>query len=74
MISIVCVFNDKKVLNEYLLESLKNQTAHYELILIDNTKNKFKSASEALNYGAKNANGNYLMFVHQDVYLCSKHG
>lgn len=72
MISIVCVFNDKKVLNEYLHESLKDQTAHYELILIDNTKNKFKSASKALNYGAKKANGNYLIFIHQDVFLCSR--
>ena len=72
MISIVCIFNDKKVLNEYLVESLKNQTEDYELILVDNTDNKFKSASIALNYGAKNANGDYLMFVHQDVDLCSK--
>jgi hypothetical protein len=72
MISIICVFNDKKVLNEYLLESLKDQTAHYELILIDNTNRKFKSAPDAFNNGAKNAKGNYLMFVHQDVDLCSK--
>ena len=74
MISIICVFNDKKVLNECLLESLKNQTANYELILIDNTNRKFKSASEALNYGAKKAKGNYLMFVHQDMFLCSVNG
>ena len=71
VISIICVFNDKKILNKYLLESLKDQTAHYELILIDNTKNKFKSASKALNYGTKKAKGNYLMFIHQDVSLCS---
>ena len=71
MISIICVFNDKKVLDKYLLGSLKNQTANYELILVDSTKKNFKSASEALNYGAKNANGNYLMFVHQDIDLSS---
>ncbi len=59
------------MLNKFLLKGLKNQTAHYELILIDNTKNKFKSAANALNFGAKNANGNYLIFVHQDVLLCS---
>lgn len=72
MISIVCVFNNAKVLDEYLQKSLKNQTADYELILIDNTDNKYRSASEALNYGAKKAKGNYLMFVHQDVDLYSK--
>lgn len=72
MISMVCVYNDRKALNKYLLESLKNQTAYNELILIDNTNNKFKSASEALNYGAKKAKGTYLMFVHQDVKLYSK--
>ena len=72
MISIICIFNDKKVVNEFLLESLRYQTAHYELILIDNHNNEFKSASEALNYGAKKAKGKYLMFVHQDVDLQSK--
>ena len=72
MISVVCVFNDKKDLNKYLLESLKNQTTYYELILVDNRSNEFKSASEALNYGARTAKGDYLMFVHQDIDLCSK--
>ena len=71
MISIVCVFNDKIMLNKFLIKGLKNQTEHYELILIDNTKNKFKSAANALNSGAKNATGTYVMFVHQDVVLCS---
>jgi len=71
MISIVCVYNDRKVLDKYLLKSLKNQTAKYELILVENINKNFKSASEALNYGANKANGNYLMFVHQDIDLNS---
>jgi hypothetical protein len=71
MISIVCVFNDRKVLDEYLLKSLKIQTVPYELILIDNTNKQFLSAPAALNYGGKNAKGDYLMFVHQDVDLSS---
>lgn len=71
MISIVCVFNDGQILDKYLLNSLKTQTADYELILVDNTNKNFKSASEALNYGAKKAKGNYLMFVHQDIDLIS---
>ena len=71
MISVVCVYNSEKILNDYLLKSLKNQTVDYELITVDNTKGKFKSAAEALNRGGKKANGKYLMFVHQDVDLCS---
>ncbi|MGP8022463.1 MAG: glycosyltransferase [Methanobacterium sp.] len=71
MLSIICVYNDKAVLDEYLLKSLTTQSENYELILIDNVKGKFKSAPEALNYGGNKANGDYLMFVHQDVELKS---
>ena len=72
MISIVCVFNDWSVLEGWLLKSLNRQTAPYELHLVDNTDNaRFTSAAEALNHGAKNATGDYIMFVHQDVYLIS---
>lgn len=72
MISIVCVYNDKKILNRVLLESLKKQNTQYELILIDNTNGEWRSAASALNYGGRMANGEYIMFVHQDVELPSK--
>jgi glycosyltransferase involved in cell wall biosynthesis len=71
MISVVCVYNDKEILKKYLLKSLKNQSVEYELILIDNTEAKFKSAAEALNKGGEKARGNYLLFVHQDIDLLS---
>ncbi|TFB09328.1 family 2 glycosyl transferase [Candidatus Atribacteria bacterium MT.SAG.1] len=71
MISVVCVYNNKNILENYLLKSLGNQTVNYELINIDNTQGKFKSASEALNYGGRKAKGDYIMFVHQDVDLSS---
>lgn len=71
MISIVCVYNDKNILENFLLKSLKNQTAKFELILLDNRQEQFKSAAEALNYGGEQAKGKYLMFVHQDVDLYS---
>ena len=71
MLSIVCVYNNEKILNDFLIKSLKNQTVNYELLTIDNTKGRFKSAAEALNYGGKLANGNYIMFVHQDFDFCS---
>lgn len=67
MISVVCVYNDKKVFNNFLLKSLNNQTTKFELIGIDNTLNKFKSAAEALNFGGKKATNKYIMFAHQDV-------
>jgi len=71
VISIVCVYNNKGILDNYLIESLKNQTMNYELILIDNTQSQFKSAAKALNYGGRKAKGDYLIFVHQDVMLSS---
>lgn len=72
MISIICVYNNKKILDKYLLKSLKSQIIEdYELILLDNTQKKFKSASEALNYGGKKAKGEYILFAHQDIDLIS---
>ena len=71
MISIVCVYNNKEILNNYLIKSLKNQTVDYELILLDNIEGKFRSAAEALNYGGKQAKEKHIMFVHQDVDLSS---
>lgn len=43
----------------------------YELILINNTQGRFKSAAAALNYGGNKAKGKYLMFIHQDFELDS---
>lgn len=71
MISIVCVYNNKEILDNFLLKSLKTQSVDYELILIANTNGKFKSAAQALNEGAEKANGDYIMFVHQDIDLKS---
>ena len=73
MISIICVFNDKDNLDEFLLDSLKDQSTEYELILLDNTKKQFINAAEALNYGGRKAAGDYLMFVHQDIDLIEDH-
>ena len=69
MISIVCVYDNKMILENYLLKNLSSQSVESELILIDNTNGKFKSAAEALNYGGKKAKGTYIMFVHQDINL-----
>ena len=71
MFSVICVYNNKQILDDWLIKSLQNQTAKFELITIDNTQGQFKSAAEALNYGGKKATGKYLMFVHQDIDLSS---
>jgi glycosyltransferase involved in cell wall biosynthesis len=67
--SIVCVYNNRKILNQYLLESLKKQTIPYELILVDGFSKKYNSAADALNSGGEQAAGRYIMFVHQDIQL-----
>ena len=69
MLSIVCVFNDEKALKNVLLKSLKNQTVEFDLITLDNTTGKFKSAAEALNYGGTKAKGDYIIFIHQDMWF-----
>lgn len=72
MMSIICVYNKKEILEKYLLKSLEKQDVDYELILIDNRNNKFNNAASALNYGSKQANGDYLVFVHQDINFNNK--
>jgi len=71
VISVVCVYNDREVVEAYLLKGVKAQTANCDIILVDNTDKHFKAAAQALNYGGRRARGNYIMFVHQDVILKS---
>jgi len=72
MFSVIVVYNNEQTLNRILLSSLKEQTAEYEFIPIDNTQRTYKSAAEALNFGGRMAKGKYILFVHQDVELGSK--
>ncbi len=71
MISVICVYNNRATLDTYLLKSIKAQTIDHELILLDNRGGEFKSAAEALNSGGREAKGELLMFIHQDVFLPS---
>lgn len=72
MMSIICVYNKREILEKYLLKSLEEQDADYELILVDNRNNEFDNAASALNYGSKQANGDYLVFAHQDINFNNK--
>lgn len=71
MISVICIYNNRELLEKYLLKSLNEQSKDHELILIDNHMGRFTSAAQALNYGGKKASGQYLIFVHQDFQLDS---
>lgn len=64
--------NNEAIAKEYLLKGLSKQNTKFELCLVDNRASTYKSASEAINRAGNKANGDYLMFVHQDVLLASK--
>lgn len=71
--SIICSYNDENILHDNLLRSLNNQSnVRYEIILVDGNQIKFKSAAQALNYGASKAKGSFLIFSHQDIRFLHK--
>lgn len=74
MISVISVMNNETVAREFLLRGLSRQDSKFELLLVDNRASTYKSASEAYNVTGTKANGDYLMFVHQDVLLLSRNG
>lgn len=71
MISVICVCNDQEILRESLLKSLGVQDAEHEFIEVENIDGRYSSAASALNAGAREASGDYLVFAHQDVVLGS---
>ena len=68
-ISVICVFNNIDSYNTQLLASLKKQNIEYELIAVDNRQQEFSSAAKALNYAVRKAQGDVLIFVHQDIFF-----
>jgi hypothetical protein len=72
MISVISVMNNEVIARDFLLKGLSRQNSKYELLLVDNRKSTYKSASEAYNHTGTKATGDYLMFVHQDAFLLSK--
>lgn len=67
VVSVICVYNKKNVLEEQLLRGISLQNADYELVLVDNSRNEFSSAAKALNYGAQKSKGDIFVFCHQDI-------
>lgn len=72
MISVICPFNNYKILRDCLLKSIENQDEYFETILVDSKQYGFKSAADAINYGCNKAKGDYLLIVHQDIVFESR--
>lgn len=72
-VSVICVFNDLEVRRRCLDRSLEEHAdeAEVEYLPVDNVDGSFATAGAALNHGASLASHDYLVFVHQDVYLHS---
>ena len=73
-ISIICVYNCEENYQNQLLSSISLSNSEIEIIGINNCKNKFSSAANALNVGAKQATGDIYIFAHQDVSIKEKDG
>ena len=70
-LTIVTCYNNKTMLNE-LIKSINSQNCKCNIILIDNTDNKYKSCSEAFNKVMCEVKTRFVLFVHQDVIFDKK--
>jgi hypothetical protein len=70
-ISVICAYNNREKMDQYLLSGLNRQDSPFEFFAIDNTEARYASAAGILNETARKARHEYLMFVHQDVALLS---
>ena len=65
LISLICCYNNKKMLDDFLIDSLQqSKNSEYELIDIDNRNNLFSSVAKAYNQGIQKAKGEWIMFCH----------
>lgn len=66
--SLICACNDRALFEECVGASLAVQRERsFELLLVDTCAKRYSSAAAALNEGAARAQGEYLVFLHQDV-------
>lgn len=66
MISIIICSREKKISNVLTENIIKTVGCDYELIIIDNSQNKY-SIFEAYNIGIEKSKGEYLCFIHDDI-------
>lgn len=73
MISIITVVNNFSIYEKYLLPSISIQkNVSYEIHVIDNSNNKYKSLTEAYNSVLGKVNGEWVLFCHPDICFLSE--
>lgn len=69
-ISVIICYTNNELMEEVVgYIKLQSIADDIEIIGIDNRNNEFSSSAKALNFGADKANGEVLIFMHQDVLL-----
>ena len=73
LVSFICVYNSERFF-KLMFNSIKltNISYDYEIVGIDNTNNQYKSMVAALTAAQKKANGNIMVFLHQDVVFSNE--
>lgn len=67
MVTVVCCYNNEECLKKMLLPSLNRQKQEVQRILIDNNQKKYVSAAMAYNKEVIKAEGDIIIFCHQDI-------
>lgn len=65
--TVVCVYNSKDILNDYLVKGLAIQDFPHQDIFIDNTNARFASAAQAFNSVIPHILSEFAVFSHQDI-------
>jgi glycosyltransferase involved in cell wall biosynthesis len=66
-VSLIAVYNNPELLDQLVASAELQKDVDLEYVFIDNTNRQFSSAAKALNYGVSKANGEILVFLHQDI-------
>ena len=72
IISVISIVNNEREARRFLLRGLSLQDVKFEFLPVDNRVSICQSASQAYNHTGIKASGDYLMFIHQDVFLRSR--
>ncbi|MEM2261392.1 MAG: glycosyltransferase [Nitrososphaerota archaeon] len=69
MLSVICIVNNLEKYYQYLHKSIKMYDDVEKIIIYNLNNALFRSAAQAYNNAISKASKEYLMFVHQDVFL-----
>lgn len=65
--TVVCVYNNKDILNNNLLRSLESERIPIKTVLIDNCNHKFSSMAQAYNWAIARIDTPWVIMSHQDI-------